>query len=87
MAVGETAGVAEKRTEPDFTTAPDLQRAFTALLAREPLFHHRDLVATPADFDRETATDFWEGRRVRAPLQPGNGQGGAGRSSPDRDGG
>lgn len=52
--------MAEKCTEPEFTTVPDLQGVFTALLAREPLFHHRDLVSTPADFERETARDFWE---------------------------
>ncbi len=31
-----------------------------ALLAREPLFHRRDLVSTRADFERETTPDFWE---------------------------
>ena len=30
------------------------------LLGREPLFHHRDLVGSREDFDRETAPDFWE---------------------------
>ncbi|MEP7161919.1 MAG: hypothetical protein ABI746_12585 [Dermatophilaceae bacterium] len=45
---------------PDFATSPDLQVTREALLAREPLFHRQDLVSTRADFERETATDFWE---------------------------
>lgn len=33
---------------------------YCALLAREPLFHRRELVNSLADFERETAADFWE---------------------------
>lgn len=31
-----------------------------ALLAREPLLHRREVVATPAELDRELAADFWQ---------------------------
>ncbi len=31
-----------------------------ALLAREPLLHRREVVATPADAERELAPDYWE---------------------------
>lgn len=31
-----------------------------ALLAREPLLHRREVVATPADVERELAADYWE---------------------------
>ena len=30
------------------------------LVAREPLFHHRELVHSAESFDRETSDDFWE---------------------------
>ncbi len=30
------------------------------LMAREPLFHHRELVHDAASFDREAGDDFWE---------------------------
>ena len=30
------------------------------LIAREPIFHHRELVHDRESFERETAPDFWE---------------------------
>ena len=38
----------------------DPQRVAEELAAREPLFHHRELVHSAETFDRETGDDFWE---------------------------
>ncbi len=46
--------------EPDLATPEHLMPVLEALIAREPLFHHRHLVADRADFDREAAPEFWE---------------------------
>ena len=46
--------------EPDFATPEALQLTLAELLAREPIFHRRDLVHDRESFERETATDFWE---------------------------
>lgn len=46
--------------EPELPTPAELEPVLEALLRREPLFHRRDLVSTRADFERETAPDFWE---------------------------
>jgi hypothetical protein len=36
------------------------QKVVEQLRAREPLFHHRELVFSRESFDAETADDFWE---------------------------
>jgi hypothetical protein len=60
--------VADRGSVPWTATDADLQPVLAALLAREPLFHHRELVDSREAFERETAEDFWEvtasGRRV-----------------------
>lgn len=38
----------------------DLAHVLQQISAREPLFHHRDLVYSAESFDRETSDDFWE---------------------------
>lgn len=38
----------------------DTTRVLEQLVAREPLFHHRELVHSAESFDRETSDDFWE---------------------------
>ncbi len=38
----------------------DLAQVLQQISAREPLFHHRDLVYSAESFDRETSDDFWE---------------------------
>jgi hypothetical protein len=48
------------RMEPQLFTDQRLQPVLAALTECEPLFHRRDLVASRADFERETAKDFWE---------------------------
>jgi hypothetical protein len=35
-------------------------RILSELLAREPLFHRRNIVSCKEDFLRETTEDFWE---------------------------
>jgi hypothetical protein len=55
--------------EPELVTEERLLPVLEALKRREPLFHRRELVSSRADFERETAQDFWEtgasGRRFR----------------------
>src|SRR5438105_15803777 len=46
--------------EPDLATEDRLHGVLAELLAREPIFHHRELVHDRASFERETAPDFWE---------------------------
>ena len=46
--------------EPDLTTPEPLRSVLEAVVAREPLFHHRHLVADRDDFDREVGPGFWE---------------------------
>ena len=38
----------------------DLAQAFAELKAREPIFHRPEFGTTRADFERMTASDFWE---------------------------
>lgn len=38
----------------------DLAQVMEQIKAREPLFHHRELVDSAETFDRETSDDFWE---------------------------
>lgn len=38
----------------------DLSGVVEQIEAREPLFHHRDLVHSAETFDSETSDDFWE---------------------------
>lgn len=40
--------------------AADLDAVLAELMAREPLFHHREIVHSVETFDAETAVDFWE---------------------------
>lgn len=40
--------------------AADLDPVLAELMAREPLFHHREIVHSAETFDAETADDFWE---------------------------
>jgi hypothetical protein len=46
--------------EPVLTTDDSLLLILDHLRAREPLFHRREVVSSRADFERETAEDFWE---------------------------
>jgi hypothetical protein len=39
---------------------PATAEVMQQISAREPLFHHRDLVYSVETFDRETSDDFWE---------------------------
>lgn len=39
---------------------PHLAEVLAELKAREPIFHRTELGTTRADFERMTATDFWE---------------------------
>lgn len=41
-------------------TDPALKGVLAELAAREPLFHRRELGTSFADFERQTAPDFWE---------------------------
>ena len=38
----------------------DMVQVMEQIQAREPLFHHRELVYYAETFDRETSDDFWE---------------------------
>jgi hypothetical protein len=38
----------------------DVSSVMDEIRAREPLFHHRELVCSAETFDRETSDDFWE---------------------------
>ena len=44
-----------------------LRGVLAELIAREPIFHHRELVHDRGSFERETAPDFWE---MGAPRKP-----------------
>lgn len=55
-----TRSMADITMEPDLITAPALLPVLAHLKKREPLFHRRELVSSPADVERETADDFWE---------------------------
>lgn len=46
--------------EPDLLTAEALRPVLAELLAREPIFHHREFVHDRASFESATADDFWE---------------------------
>ncbi len=39
---------------------PPLEDVLAALARREPIFHRPELGTTRADFEAQTATDFWE---------------------------
>ena len=47
-------------SKPDSPSVAASTPVLEELLAREPLFHRRELVSSRGDFDRETAQDFWE---------------------------
>lgn len=46
--------------EPELVTEARLVEVLRELVTREPLFHRREHVSSRADFERETAEDFWE---------------------------
>jgi hypothetical protein len=46
--------------EPHLVTEDRLLRVLEELQQHEPLFHRRNLVSNRAEFERETAEDFWE---------------------------
>ena len=46
--------------EPDLSVDPSLAGVLEELKQREPIFHHPELGTTRADFERQTAPDFWE---------------------------
>ena len=48
------------KPEPRLVTQDRLLGVLGELAQREPLFHRRELVNSRADFERETADDFWE---------------------------
>ena len=48
------------RMEPDLVTDPSLLGILAELRRHEPLFHRRELISSRAEFERETARDFWE---------------------------
>jgi hypothetical protein len=50
----------ETQSEPSLVTEDRLLEVLRELARREPLFHRRELVNSRADFERETADDFWE---------------------------
>ena len=50
----------EIQSEPSLVTEDRLLDVLRELARREPLFHRRELVNSRADFERETAEDFWE---------------------------
>jgi hypothetical protein len=54
--------------EPQLSTAPAHLQVMRELKAREPIFHRPEFGATRHDFERMTASDFWEvtasGRRI-----------------------
>ncbi len=45
---------------PQLRTEDRLLPALAQLMTREPLFHRREIIASRADFDAETADDYWE---------------------------
>lgn len=46
--------------EPDLATAAELAGVLDELRRREPIFHRPEFGTTRADFERMTASDFWE---------------------------
>jgi hypothetical protein len=46
--------------EPDLATAAELTGVLDELRRREPIFHRPEFGTTRADFERMTASDFWE---------------------------
>jgi|SRR5271167_3849722 len=46
--------------EPNFATAPELLAVLEELRLREPIFHHRELGSSRADFESMTDANFWE---------------------------
>ena len=46
--------------EPRLTTDPELVEILEELSRREPIFHRPELGTTRADFEAQTAEDFWE---------------------------
>jgi hypothetical protein len=46
--------------EPDLATATELTGVLDELRRREPIFHRPEFGTTRADFERMTASDFWE---------------------------
>jgi hypothetical protein len=48
------------RMDPALVTDQGLLGILAALTRREPLFHRREIISSRADFERETARDFWE---------------------------
>lgn len=47
-------------TEPSLITAPELAGVLEELIAREPIFHRPEHGTKRADFERMTASGFWE---------------------------
>ena len=50
----------DARGESELTTDPRLLGILDELCAREPIFHRPELGTTRADFEAQTADDFWE---------------------------
>jgi hypothetical protein len=50
----------DTRSEPELKTDPRLHDILEELRRREPIFHRPELGTTRADFEAQTATDFWE---------------------------
>lgn len=54
--------------EPHLSTAPEHAEVMRELRAREPIFHRPEYGTTRHDFEKMTASDFWEvtasGRRI-----------------------
>ncbi|RAN80074.1 DUF4440 domain-containing protein [Bacillus sp. SRB_336] len=46
--------------EPDLATAAELAGVLDELRRREPIFHRPEFGTVRADFERMTASDFWE---------------------------
>lgn len=47
-------------TEPDLTTAPELQAVLQELRRREPIFHRPEFGTSRADYEQMMDVDFWE---------------------------
>lgn len=50
----------ETQSEPSLVTEDRLLGVLRELAQRELLFHRREIVNSRADYERETAEDFWE---------------------------
>jgi hypothetical protein len=48
------------KMEPELVTDPRLADVLDELKRREPIFHRLELGTTRADFESQTAPDFWE---------------------------